>query len=213
MTSRPMIISVEGNIGSGKSTLVEKLRSSLPSIVTLQEPVAEWETIRDREGETILTKFYRDQETYAFPFQMMAYISRLASIRRTRRENPHAILVTERSVETDRHVFAQMLHDEGKIGEVEHQIYLRWFDEFIEEIPISATIYVKASPETCNQRIQKRNRKGETIPLDYLERCGEYHEGWLSEETHPVLVLDGDQEMTEQLESDWLDQIRIFIQS
>ena len=60
-----MIISVEGNIGSGKSTLVENLKTYLTNkeinYVFVQEPVEIWNTICDKEGEPILTKFYRDQ--------------------------------------------------------------------------------------------------------------------------------------------------------
>lgn len=221
----PCIISIEGNIGSGKSTLVETLRTRLPSlsdrtIITLQEPVAEWEAIQDSAGESMLTKFYRDQTTYAFPFQMMAYISRLASVRRAIRNNPTAIFITERSVHTDRYVFAQMLRDEGKIGEVEHQIYLHWFDEFIQDIPIAATVYVKAAPQTCESRIQTRNRTGETIPLSYLQRCNDYHESWLSKEltgpsslcpSTPLLTLDADQEMCDWLADNWVAQIHDFL--
>ena len=59
----PLIISVEGNIGSGKSTYVEILKQSFTTIsnrpvVFLQEPVDEWTTIVDKQGESILSKFY-----------------------------------------------------------------------------------------------------------------------------------------------------------
>ena len=136
------IFSIEGNIGSGKSTLVgilsEKLRHIAHThVIYVQEPVSEWNDIKDRDGKTILEKFYADQPKYAFSFQMMAYISRLSLLKRVIKENPTAILITERSVFTDKEVFAKMLYDEGKIEEVNYQIYLKWFDEFIEDIPIT----------------------------------------------------------------------------
>ena len=57
------IFSIEGNIGSGKSTLVKELKKSVPNIldkkvVYVQEPVSEWSKIKDKKGETILEKFY-----------------------------------------------------------------------------------------------------------------------------------------------------------
>ena len=57
------IFSIEGNIGSGKSTLVKELKKSVPNIldkkvVYVQEPVNEWSKIKDKKGETILEKFY-----------------------------------------------------------------------------------------------------------------------------------------------------------
>ena len=74
------IISFDGNIGSGKSSLVNALENELQShenICFLQEPVNIWNTIRDKENKTILENYYENQHKYAFSFQMMAYISRL----------------------------------------------------------------------------------------------------------------------------------------
>ena len=62
-------ISIEGNIGSGKSTLLANLRKELVNdkrIVFLKEPVDEWEQIQDVDGNTMLQKFYQDQEKYSF---------------------------------------------------------------------------------------------------------------------------------------------------
>ena len=136
------IFSVEGNIGSGKSTLVNVLKDYFSqneterTIVFLDEPVHEWESITDSNGESILSKFYANQTKYAFSFQMMAYISRIANLRRAIRENPGAIIITERSVLTDKNVFAKMLYDDDKIEEVNYKIYLNWFDEFSKDLPI-----------------------------------------------------------------------------
>ena len=60
------IFSIEGNIGSGKSTLVKELQKRVRTIankpvVYVQEPVDEWDNIKDRQGETILKKFYANQ--------------------------------------------------------------------------------------------------------------------------------------------------------
>lgn len=95
------IVSIEGNIGSGKTTLLSNIKSTLQNrkdIIFLKEPVDEWDTIRDKEGNTMLQKFYGDQEKYSFPFQMMAYITRLNLLRNTIRSHPNAIIITERSL-------------------------------------------------------------------------------------------------------------------
>ena len=71
------ILSIEGNIGTGKTTLLQELAQAYdgdPGVVFLQEPLDVWDGIKDRQGETILEKYYKDQDTYAFPFQMMAYV-------------------------------------------------------------------------------------------------------------------------------------------
>ena len=199
------IFSIEGNIGSGKSTLVKELKKSVPNIldkkvVYVQEPVNEWSKIKDKKGETILEKFYANQHKYAFSFQMMAYISRLALLRNIVRENPDAIIITERSVFTDREVFAKMLYDEGKIEEVDYQIYLKWFDEFIEEIPITGLIYVTTTPEKSKERVDLRARAGETIPLSYLQRCHDYHDSWIKNIKKQVCLFNGNVDFKDNLD-------------
>ena len=190
------IISIEGNIGSGKSTLVEGLRQKYAlhaEICFLQEPVAEWECVRDMNGVTILEKYYGNQERYAFSFQMMAYISRLAQLRNAINQG-YQTIITERCVHTDKMVFAQMLYDDKKIEEVEYQIYNKWFYEFINDIPEFHYVYVKTSPEVAHARVNKRSRQGEeNIPLDYLEKCHNYHEMWMSGiPNDKILYLQGD---------------------
>ena len=187
------ILSIEGNIGSGKSTLVSHLSNIMGKIVIfLQEPVDEWKTIKDIKGETMLEKFYKNQTNYAFAFQMMAFISRLALLKKTLMENPDAIIITERCLNTDREVFAKMLYDSGKIEEVEYLIYLRWFDTFTAEFPISKYNYLKTTPEISHTRMLSRNRKGETISIEYLRECHLYHENWLTSSTiaSQVITID-----------------------
>ena len=210
------IFSIEGNIGSGKSTLVKILSEKLHHIahtpvIYVQEPVSEWDNIKDRNGKTILEKFYADQHKYAFSFQMMAYISRLALLKRVIKENPNAILITERSVFTDKEVFAKMLYDEGKIEEVNYQIYLQWFNEFIEDIPITGLIYMNTTPEKSEERVNIRARSGENIPLEYLERCHEYHTKWINNFKKPVSLFDGNTDFIDSLEINSLNKISSFI--
>ena len=210
------IFSIEGNIGSGKSTLVKELKKSVPNIldkkvVYVQEPVNEWSKIKDKKGETILEKFYANQHKYAFSFQMMAYISRLALLRNIVRENPDAIIITERSVFTDRQVFAKMLYDEGKIEEVDYQIYLKWFDEFIEEIPITGLIYVTTTPEKSKERVDLRARAGESIPLSYLQRRHNYHETWIKNIKKQVCLFNGNVDFKDKLDYLSKDLVTGFI--
>lgn len=209
----PYIISVEGNIGSGKSTFVEFLKQSIPGAIFLQEPVSEWDSIKDQDGETILYKFYKNQYKYSFSFQMMAYISRLALLKRTVEANPDAVIITERCLNTDREVFARMLYDQMKIEEVEYQIYLRWFHDFQKDFPIDCHIYLKTSPTIANERVLKRNRIGENIPLDYLSTCHKYHEDWLSspELTPELVTIDAEQDEIKMIE--WAKQVKEVVDS
>ena len=218
------IVSIEGNIGSGKSTLLENLRkhySTNSQVIFLREPVDDWEKIRDSQGNTMLKKFYGDQEKYSFAFQMMAYISRLKILRDTIKEinssrNTNYTIITERSLYTDKYVFAKMLHDQNKIEDVCFQIYLNWFDEFAKDFPINNSVYVNTEPHKCYERIHIRAREGEEfIPLSYLQECHNYHEDFLGENGIGTnkLVLDGNIDIfkNEKIVEDWLEQIHVFI--
>ena len=216
------VFGIDGNIGSGKSrlygTLQEKFKDNA-NIIFVPEPVKDWECIHNREGKTMVQLFYADQKRYAFAFQMMAFISRLSMLMRTIEENKdrNIIIITERTLYTDRYVFAKMLYDQGKIEDVEYQIYLRWFDEFVAKFPVDNVIYVKTDPEECHKRIHIRARQGEEIiPLSYLEECHRFHEAFLDKETGikvNQLIIDGNVNVFLNPEADEkrLKQIEDFI--
>jgi deoxyadenosine/deoxycytidine kinase len=210
------LLIIEGNIGSGKSTLLENLKQHYKNnqnILFLKEPVDEWEQIKDSEGNAMLKKFYDNPEKYSFAFQMMAYISRLNILKQTLKEldpKQNYVLISERSLHTDKEVFAKMLHDQSKIEDVCYQIYNKWFDSFSDDFVISNAIYVKTDPKNCYDRIHKRCREGEEkIPLDYLNLCHKYHEEFLSNVKYEKLVLDGNVDIyeNENIVNTWLHQI------
>jgi len=211
-----LLISIEGNIAAGKSTLVKNLSDKLSAelnypFVLLQEPVDIWEAIKDKDGETIIEKFYKDQQKYAFSFQMMAYISRLQILKDTIRKHPNSIIICERSIWSDRNIFAKMLADEGKIEDINLTIYQHWFDNLSKEFTHDGVIYLKTSPAVCEKRIKIRNRKGEDIPLAYLERCDQYHRKWLGDINNvDILVLSGDDPKA-AVNQQWAKQIGTFV--
>ena len=190
-----LLICIEGNIGSGKSTFVNYLKNNFSlntlskSVAFIDEPVDIWTTIKDNSGKNIIEKYYKDQEKYAFSFQMMAYISRLSRIRNAINKK-YDIIFTERSIYTDKNVFAKMLYDDKKISEIEYKIYNKWFEEFSECIKNMKIIYVKSNYQICFDRVIKRNRKGETIPIEYLKLCSDYHEKWLIQYPNKI-IIDG----------------------
>jgi len=208
---------IQGNIGGGKSTLVTRLQEIYGEdkrICFLQEPVSVWETITDENGTTMLELYYSDQEKYAFTFQMMAYISRLAALRQAVAKG-YDVIVAERSLETDKNVFAKMLYDDKKISEVEYRVYSKWFEEFRQDFPEEHIIYLRTSPTIALARVNKRARQGESIPIEYLERCHQYHEDWLVSKDPPpkTLVLDADVDHAENptVIDVWAHQIAEFL--
>jgi deoxycitidine kinase/deoxyguanosine kinase len=211
--NRPIILSIDGNIGSGKSTLYKDLQyhyRSNPDIGFCPEPLDKWMSIIDKEGVPILTNLYKDTKKYAWRFQMMAYISRLHLLKSIIKNNNYMVIICERSVQTDRNVFAKMLYDDNMIEHDEYQIYTMWFNEFIDELKLGGIIYVNANPKTCFDRVKIRNREGESIPLEYLQKCHDYHESWLSSIENKLTIeanIDTSLSENKNKRTDWVETI------
>ena len=222
-TKQPIIISFDGNIGSGKSSVMKyfekyfekycNLKTYHYKVCFLQEPVSVWENIIDKnDGKNVIEKFYENNEKYGFAFQMMAYISRLSLLKEALNKN-YDIIFTERSVFTDRNVFAKMLYDSKKINDIEYQIYNKWFDEFSNTIKKNKTVYIRTTPHTSERRIKKRARTGEDIPLEYIQNCHYYHDIWLYSsgliESGNVLIIDGNEETntSQFIQNNYFDKI------
>ncbi len=187
MPKKPFLISIEGNIGAGKSTILEHLEKHLTStlqankVLFLKEPLDIWENFHDEAGNNILQKFYANQVRYAFTFQVMAFITRLSLLRQAIHNNPDVdIIIIERSLCADKNIFMNMLHADGIVEKIEFDIYNKWYAEYIEKYRVDAVIYMDSNPEVCSVRINRRNRNGEdNIPLDYLKKCRDFHTKWL----------------------------------
>ena len=216
------LISIDGSIGSGKTTLMKYVKEyykNNPNIIFAREPVDKWSFVKDKNGTEMIKLFYADQQKYAFSFQVMAITSRISIFREILNNtlDNDIIIITERSLYTDKHIFAKMLYDQGKMSDVEYQIYLSLFDEFINEFDVENVIYVKTKPEKCYERVHTRSRPGEElIPLSYLEECHNYHETFLDPNSvlfKRRLILDGNQDIytNENLIDEWILQIDDFI--
>ena len=196
--SRPLIIAIEGNIGAGKSTIIDTLGKQLDGnreVILLKEPVDIWESIKETSsGENILEKFYKDSAKYAFSFQVMAYVTRLSLLRDTISNNPECkVIICERSLDADRNIFAKMLYDDGLIEDIHYQIYLRFYNEYVKEYCVDGIVYIDADADVCYNRIKKRSRDGESnISLEYLEKCKKYYDEWLDSVRMKIDILDID---------------------
>jgi len=217
------LVSFDGDIGSGKSTMMKKAQEyykNNENIIFAEEPTEKWKLVKDKNGTEMLKLFYQDQEKHAFKFQIMAFVSRLSGLREIVNANSgkNIIIITERSLYTDKEIFAKMLYDQGKMSDVEYQIYLTLFDEFAAEFEVNKVVYIRTDPDKCYERIHLRAREGEElIPLAYLEECHKYHEEFLDKDRglfKEQLVLDGNQDIYQNvtLAGDWMAQIDGFIQ-
>jgi deoxycitidine kinase/deoxyguanosine kinase len=179
----PIILSVEGNIGSGKSSILNflEINNKDNDIVFLKEPVDKWSNVKDENGITILENFYSDANKHAFMFQIMAFATRMQILKDTIEQNPRVkIIICERSILADKNVFASMLHDDNLIDKMGITIYNTMADNYFKDFPLNGVIYIDAEPDICSSRIKKRSRDGESnIELEYLKKCKDYHDKWL----------------------------------
>jgi len=216
MTSPNIIIlSLDGNIGSGKTTLLRHIRHQFHDLHVVDEPVGQWMTMFDEGGKSLLELFYEDKKRWSYTFQTCALRMRLRTIQEAVAaldptvKGPHVIL-TERSMLTDKHVFAEMLHDSGDMNQIEWDLYQEWFQTFGQSYPVHGIIYLSTSSVTSKERIGIRNRQGEErIELDYLNALDAQHKKWIQGTTLPVLTLSNESDQSVQ---DLLSQIHSFIQ-
>lgn len=192
---RTIIISLDGNIGAGKSTLLNEIRDKIPEINYVDEPVGAWTALKNAEGTNLLELFYGDKKRWAYTFQNCAILTRLKNIQDavnkldSSKEEPHIIL-SERSVLTDKYVFAEMLRDSGDIDPLEWELYDSWFNMFSKQFPINGIIYLSTSAATAKGRIKIRNRHGEeNINIEYLDALDKQHKKWIANTDIPTLTL------------------------
>lgn len=218
----PLIVSIEGNIGAGKSTILEIIQKEYGitqnGVVFLKEPVDEWYKIKDNNGRTMLENFYADPHKNAFAFQVMACTTRTAMIKQALINNKDCkLILCERSIEADAKIFAKMLFDDKLMNELEYQIYQLLYKENHKMYPSDGFIYINTGADKCYERVKKRDRTGEdNISIQYLRRCEEYHHQWFLKDRiqDPILFLDTSEDIdlndSTQYEK-WSNQICDFI--
>ncbi|ARE67703.1 SWPV1-175 [Shearwaterpox virus] len=193
--SNKKIISLEGNISAGKSSLLSLL--SLNRWKTVHEPVDEWRGVIS--GRNILKKLYEDPKRWSFTFQTQAFFSRVRMYTDAIQYQDHNTIIFERSVFSDKYIFARALLEFGYMDDIEWNIYNKtsdWINNHMN-ISLDGIIYLRTSPVICEERLKRRNRTEENnISINYLNVLHKNHEKWLLDnETNslpPVIVINGD---------------------
>lgn len=161
-----VIISVEGNIGAGKSTILSKL-AKRPGVVVLQEDLDTWTNING-SGVNLFEAYMYNKEKYAFTFQMFNMTSTFARIELVLQQDPNTIIVMERSVLSGSLMFARTQYEAGYIDEVNWQTYLNVLYNSPKYFP-NIICVLDVDVYTCYERMRERNRKGEEIvTMDYM---------------------------------------------
>lgn len=201
MSNNKIIISIEGNIGVGKSTFIDILKHKwIDGCEIVSEPVDIWKNITDSDGKNILQTFYENIPRWAYSFQNIACVTRMMKIEDAIQKTEHKYIFLDRSLDTDKYVFESMLYDSGNLNHMEHSMYNVWCDfyhKYVRSNNNMIHIYLKAEPKICKERIIKRGRIEEkSIDLEYLIGLNNYHDKWLLSDRlkSNVIVIDCNQE-------------------
>lgn len=211
--SKPLTIkfvTIEGNIGSGKSTLIKHIQTRFPEYSIVDEPVDVWTSLKNDEGKSLLELFYEDKIRWSYTFQNSAFITRTVAAHKAIEEakvksiehGKPVVVISERGILTDRYVFASMLKADKCLNQLEWDLYTQWFDHFSKHIKIDGIVYVTTESDVCADRIKIRGRQGEDkIPQVYLDELHEYHENWLNSTELPVLRITSNVDELERMKA------------
>jgi deoxyadenosine/deoxycytidine kinase len=177
-------VAVAGNIGVGKSTLVEKLCEKM-GWQPYYEPVAE---------NPYLKNFYQDMKAWAFQSQVYFLTHRMRSHFELLM-NPSSVL-QDRTVYEDAEIFARNLFLQGNMTETDYATYRELFELFITMLhPPDLVLYLSAPVNTLLERINLRGRDFEsTISAEYLSQLNQLYQDWIGGfHLCPVLTVPADQ--------------------
>ncbi len=174
-----MHLAVSGNIGSGKTTLTEKLAKHYGWR-------AEFEAV---DQNPYLPDFYEDMKRWSFHLQVYFLNSRYNQIRKIQ-ENPTST-IQDRTIYEDAYIFAANLYKSKLMTERDYYNYRSLFDSMISHVKApDLLIYLKADIPKLVGQIEKRGRSYETtMRIDYLKNLNSHYEEWIADYKEGKLLI------------------------
>jgi len=176
-------IAIAGNMGSGKSTLVDFL-SRTYGVTPFYEP---------NDENPYLADFYKDMKGWAFQSQLYFLSNKFRLHQELDRQS--GVVALDRTIFEDAEIFATALHQMRKISKRDWETYQGFYHAILDAIqPPDLMIYLRCSMRTLRQRIRLRGRRMEQdVPLRYLKRLEGLYDDWIaSYKMSDVLVLETD---------------------
>ncbi len=177
-------IAIAGNMGSGKSTLVDFLARTY-GVMPFYEP---------NDENPYLADFYKDMKRWALQSQLY-FLSTKFRLHQELDRQP-GVVALDRTIFEDAEIFATALHQMRKISKRDWETYQGFYHAILDAIrPPDLMIYLRCSMRPLRQRIRLRGRKMEQdVPLAYLKRLERLYEGWIARyDMSEVLIIETDQ--------------------
>jgi len=177
------LVLVAGNIGTGKTSLTERLGDRLAWCTA-------YESVIDNP---YLGEFYQDMDAWSFHLQVF-FLGHRAQQHLELVADPRSA-IADRSIYEDVKIFARALYHQGSLSERDYLSYQRVFQLIADQLPEpDLLIYLIAPPEILLQRIEERGREMESgISLEYLSLLDSFYEDWMDTfDLCPVLKIRSD---------------------
>ena len=177
------LLLVAGNIGSGKTSLTERIGERL-GYRTAYESVSD---------NPYLSDFYIDMKKWSFHLQVF-FLGHRAEQHLELWNDPRSAII-DRSIYEDVYIFARALNHMGNLSEIDYLSYKKVFDLIVKGLPEpDLLVYLKAPVPVLMERIRKRARNMETgISQDYLLLLESFYDDWMTNfDLCPVLTIKTD---------------------
>ena len=176
---RNKYLAVAGNIGSGKSTLVQFLSNQYGF-----KPFFE-----KNDENPYLADFYRDMLSWAFHSQIFFLTHKFKLHHQL--ESERGPVVLDRTIYEDAEIFASGLNESQKISDRDFEVYRTLYASMCESLrPPDLMIYLRCPITTLKKRIQLRGRGMEQdIPTAYLKALQGKYDDWIKRYDQSELII------------------------
>lgn len=171
-------ITIEGNIGAGKTTLAHLLSKKLNARLVLEEFA----------DNPFLPRFYENPQQYAFPLELFFMAERYKQLK----EMVHTKDLFQQVTISDYLFTKCMLFAKVNLPEEEYRLYQKLFDIIHQQvIQPDILIYLHSPVKKLQQNIRKRNRAYEqSIPDEYLFKLQETYTNYIKQHNVKTIFID-----------------------
>lgn len=198
----PDYIAIAGNMGAGKSSLVDFLCKKFGH-TPFFEP---------NDLNPYLDDFYKNMEGFAFQSQMFFLVQKFKIHQEMAADKGGAVLVQDRTIFEDAEIFCTNLYRTKKMAKRDYETYMAMYRTILNAIPRpKVLINLHCSVKTLTARIAKRGRASEkAIPVDYIKQLDKLYRTWIQNyNMSPLVTIE-----TEKIDylEDFIEQERIVHQ-
>jgi deoxyadenosine/deoxycytidine kinase len=192
------IYTIDGNIGSGKSSILNYLHKYKNIQIDL-EPIDKWKSFLDN--------IYITKSGY-FNFQIKVWLDRAW----IQEKDNKSIIFMERSPYFIRNTFNKNDYINNNINEDEYNVINEMYDKTDKIWNSNKYIYLRSNPDKCLERIKLRGRENEAnINISYITAIHNLHEEALIKlyETNSIIIIDIENKSIEEIVEELLGIIEI----